>query len=305
MQVKVFGSEPNALLYSVAHQLSRTSPSEDTIRLFRCLIADEVESQPPSFLAACGVPCPTSEDVSQFAFRLRIGRHDGGLVTLVVLPATLGITIFLHSLHQGSRRYDPSIGASSLSIHLLEAVNSSGSVYGSIVQMNHAPSRPLAPRRNQPDPMMVALKVAKKELMDSQMTEHPPIIVDPKQGLRFASLNVNGCRTLKKREAVDSLLFSQRVHIAVLQEVNLDCQSVYTTNFLWQMSGSTSNRKRGLAVLIRHGLDAVVQKSIFSGANIQHAEIKYQVTTICSSFFPVNTLFLRFYSWTHLSTSWT
>ena len=294
IQVKVFGNGHTALLHSIAHQLTHTVPSDHTIHLLRCLVDDEVGNQPPFHSAydvtgslPWDVPCPTSHQIRS--------HEESGVVTLVVLSAALNITIFQHSLRHGSLRYDPSSAASRLTIHIFEDSHSSGFVYGSILSMSCTPSRSIVSRRYQPDPMMIASKIARKEHTDSQLTEYPMVSIDPQQGLRFASLNVRGCRTLDKREAIDSLLISHRAHVAALQEVNLECQFVSTANFLWHMGGPTNNKKRGLAILIRHGLNATLQKSTFSGTNIQHAEILYQVIVhLYYYFFLVFNLFFFF-----------
>lgn len=276
-RVKFFGSAPNALLNAILHQLTKAIASEETLFLVRCLVADEIEDQPSVFLAACGSSLHSSEDVSQFAFRLRLGSHNGGVASLIVLSNVLMLSILVHNVHNGIQRYDPFDGLATMSINVLEDPTQSNNVYGSIFPSECVNRRIVAPRRNLPDPMMVAQKVSRLELADSQMTEPSLISIDPKHGLRFASLNVNGCRNLDKRNAIDSLLMLYRVQLAVLQEVNLDCQSAITNNFHWHMSGRANNRRRGLAILIRRDLNAVHQKSIYAGSNIQHANILYQV----------------------------
>lgn len=276
LRIKLFGADPNALFHSVLHQLTGELPSAEMLYLIQCLVADEIETQPRAFLSASGIPCETTEDVSQFAFRLRIGHHNGGLASLLLLSAMLHLTIFVHHPIRGIVRYDPSAGQSTMSIQIFENPETFGTTYGSIVAMEPLHPRPSV-RRVLPDPMEVAQKVARRELTDSQMTDYPSRSVDPKRGLRFASLNVNGCRPPDKREAIDSLLHSQQVQLAVLQEVNLDCQYVTTSHYHWHMSGSTKNKRRGLAILVHRELNGVVQKNNAAGSHIQHAEIFYQV----------------------------
>lgn len=289
-RVKHFGHGPDALFLSILHQLTGTIASRETVSIFRCLVADEIESRPIEFLAACGVSSDTS--ASQFAQGLRSGHHAGGLTAILVLSAAFNMTVFTHESTQNTLRYDPSESVPDMSIHILKHSSSSATAYGSIVLTSRINRPLLAPRRVLPDPMVVAQKVARKEVTDSQMTEHSSVSIDPKRGLRFASLNVNGCRSMEKREAIDFLLLSQRVHIAVLQEVNLDCEYASTPNFEWHMGGRTNSKRRGLAILIYRGLNAVIQRSAYSGSNIQHAEVFYQVRTTISSYNSPLRLFL-------------
>lgn len=128
-----------------------------------------------------------------------------------------------------------------------------------------------------PDPLFLARKIARKEMTESQETVHTPLSIDPKYGIRFASLNVNGCRNQSKRISVDTFLLSHGVHIAVLQEVNLDCLKAETPNFCWYMGAPSNNQKRGLAVLIRHGLPLKVKESHNYGSNVQRLDVVYQV----------------------------
>lgn len=138
------------------------------------------------------------------------------------------------------------------------------------------------------DPYDLARKVARKECTDSQVTAALDVPIDRNRGLRFASLNVNGCRSLVKRESVDSYLFSQGVHVAVLQEVNLHCEKVGTANFQWLLGAATTNRKRGLAILLRHGIGIRVMDHKYRGPNIQYIKAAYEVCSCGIHFYNIH-----------------
>lgn len=79
---------------------------------------------------------------------------------------------------------------------------------------------------------------------------------------------------------MDSYLFSQGVHIAALQEVNLECAEARTTNFQWLLGANTGNKKRGLAILIRHGTGIRVDDYKLRNPNIQYIKITYEVNKV-------------------------
>lgn len=127
------------------------------------------------------------------------------------------------------------------------------------------------------DPLLLATKVARQEFTASQETVQPVITISAKAGIRFASLNVNGCRTIGKREAIDSYLLQRGVHLAVLQEANLDSAEILTAHYRWYLGGAERSRKRGLAILVRHGVDLTIRRKGHSSSNIQYMDVSYQV----------------------------
>lgn len=280
-----FTDHQESLFISVYHQLTNTHPTSDTISLFRGLVADDLEARSVTFLRSFGILIETPTELSEFIFRLRIGRVDGGLASLVVLSSLLRVVIYLHSHDREPCRIKPSGTQGILSIHVLEQDQGEFVSYASITSLLDQTLRSARVTSESAvvpaDVMDIAVAVAREE-QASQETVHPSIELNPRHGLRFASLNVNGCRVGRKRMSIDQCLLSHRVHLAVLQEVNLDCERLITSNYQWLMGPRAMNRKRGLAILYRHGLDVQVQKSFERGPYIQCLELSYQVVTTFS-----------------------
>lgn len=53
--------------------------------------------------------------------------------------------------------------------------------------------------------------------------------------LTIVSWNVRGCCRIEKRNAIDAALAQRDVHIALLQEVNTDCETINSENYKWQV----------------------------------------------------------------------
>lgn len=272
VRVRWFGDNPDGSLLCIIHQLARSEPSEEILYKFRCLIADEVDDYPTSLDS-----CVSPESNCNLSFPLRAERRGENRAAFVVLSRMLNINIFVHDIQEeDSMRYSPTVSHATINVHIVADFSQAVPNYGSIFCAPDIFRTARTPASS--DHMTVAQRAARKEATDSQLTEPSVINVDPKQGLRFASLNVNGCRREDKRESIDGLLLCHGVHIAALQEVNLDCMYVATSNFRWYVGeSSNTNRKRGLAILIRHGLNAEIRNSLCSKPSIQHAEILYQV----------------------------
>lgn len=188
----------------------------------------------------------------------------------------------LHSITSGARLPDSSLKRSSSSYdkpapNVQFDVHSSTPSYDSVPRLHDSNTVSRISTFDYPDPLFLARKIARKETTESQETIPTPLSIDPKYGLRFASLNVNGCRVESKRILVDMFLLSYGVHVAVLQEVNLDCQRVDTPNFRWYLGAPSNSRKRGLAILIRPGLPLKVKESRNYGSNVQRVDVVYQV----------------------------
>lgn len=269
-------NEPNSALCSVLHQINGSLPSEETLNIIRYLIAGEIERH-PNFLQSCGRPYESPEEVARFLFHLRIGREEGGMATLVALSSVLKLRIYVHCPIRDVIRYDPSSCNPLLSVHVLEDLTNASRAYGSILALHQVPDPSSIRCRHLPDPLAVARKLARKEISDSQLTQHLPVLIDAKHGVRFASWNVNGCRTASKQEAIDAALLVQKVVIAVLQEVNLDCQQMCTANYRWVMGHPLVNRKRGLAVLMLLEADIEIIKHTVHGPFLQCLEVSYKV----------------------------
>lgn len=273
-----FDESVPSLFTSIHHQLTGSLPTSEELNIYRCLVARDIERRPVSFLTACGFTINTEEDKFSFAFRLRIGRIDGGLASLVSLTSLMQITIYLHSTVLESRRFDPSDHVGRVTIHVMEEVQDAHVTYSSVTPQRLARRTSCSKRQNcLMEPLDIAGNVIRKELTDTQETFHPIIEVQHKDGLRLASLNVNGCRAEQKRHTVDGCLISHHVHLALLQEVNIDCLQAVTSNYRWLMGSKASTRKRGLAILFQHGLDVRIKQDYKCGPNIQCLELTYQV----------------------------
>lgn len=271
------GDESSSIFTALHHQLTRTIPTDEELNLYRGLIASEIEKQSDDFLVSFGMASGSGFDMESFLFRLRIGRHDGGFITLSLMSSLFRFEIYIHSAVKNTVRLEPMGIGRSTKIHLLEEEQGDRKTFSSIVSLKHLRSSIRSPKRSSmQDAMTVATIAARNEQTSSQVTIATDIVIS-RQGLRLASLNVNGCRTKKKREDIDEFLMAQRVHVAVLQEVNLDCQQLITTNYRWYMGATSGTRKRGLATLIRQGLNAELQASRGYGPNIQYSKLVYQV----------------------------
>lgn len=161
---------------------------------------------------------------------------------------------------------------------MLEKSGNPSNQYASFVKLTNSPTE-ICPRPFDEDPLLIADKVSRLETCTTQDTR-ATLHLDSRTGLRFASLNVNGCRTVEKRDAIDSYLMSQRVHVAALQEVNLQSMVAMTTNYRWYLGQKAGSRKRGLALLINLNVGITVQFSRAYGSYIQHSEVVYQVYII-------------------------
>lgn len=273
------GDVNQSIFTALHHQLTHRMPTEAELIIYRGLIASELERQSDSFLVSFGIPERSDADFDAFLFNLRIGRNDGGFVTLSIMSSLFKLKIYIHSVSRVTDRVLPADGRGSVVLNIFEAESDNHNSYASIVSIEHlSSSASLLPhRRNLPDPLVIASKVARSEQTASQETVVTEVLINPTHGLRLASLNVNGCRTLGKRDEIDQYLLSQHVHVAALQEVNLDCLNCVTANYIWYMGATTGNRKRGLAVLLRRGLDVHLQSSDNRGAYIQYLKLSYKV----------------------------
>lgn len=270
------GDVNQSVFTALHHQLTRKIPTEEELNIYRGLVVSELGSQSGSFLANFGIP--SGSDFGDYLFDLRIGRHDGGPATLCLISSLFKVKIYVHSASRVSERLEPAEADRGVVLHIFERRANNNSVYASIVYLEHLhPHAPIqSRRRSMPDSMAIANKVAREQL-SSQETIDDVVLVLPSHGLRVASLNVNGCRTRKKRDAIDEYLLSRCVHVAALQEVNLDCLHCLTSNYKWYMGAPSGSRKRGLAILVRRGLDVQLFANKDYGANVQHMKIVYQV----------------------------
>lgn len=264
----------DSLVASVGHQLTGSPITTDNIVLLKCLVADELQSQSPSTLSLLEIPA-TTEGLSNYIFHLKLGRLDGGRSFLVLLSSLLNITIYVHSTRSGSYRIASSTGDPTVAVHLLERNSEPSVSYASVLRMNRGRTK----RSSLPsvDPLEVADKVARMEVHATPEVSDKCVLLDSQIGMRFASLNVNGCRTVEKRDSIDFYLLSQNVHLAALQEVNLQGADVKTSHYRWYLGQKSSSKKRGLALLVRSGFDVKIQFRKNHGSNIQFAEVTYEV----------------------------
>lgn len=270
------GDANQSVFTALHHQLTRRIPTEEELNIYRGLIASELENQTSLFLSSLGIS--SEQDFETFLLRLRIGRHDGGLATLSLMSSLFGFKIYVHSASNVTNLIEPIGIKQSVALHIFEEEANDRSVYASIVHLEHLRSSEHSQMRRRllPDPMAVATKVARDQSA-SQATIEAEALVLPARGMRVASLNVNGCRAKRKRDDIDAYLVSRLVHVAALQEVNLDCLQCMTSNYQWHMGETSGSRKRGLAILVRRGLDVQLLASKDKGANVQYLKVAYQV----------------------------
>lgn len=273
------GNVDQSIFTAIHHQLTRKIPTEDELNIYRGLVASELENQSDTFLRSFGIPPRCESDFDTYLFRLRIGRHDGGFVSLSLMSSLFKVKVYIHSTSKITNRLEPIACGGRVVLHILDQELDTHSIYSSVVSLEHlhstVPSRPC--RRFMPDAMAIAAKIARKEESSSQDTVHSDVPAITAHGIRLASLNVNGCRAKAKRDAIDAYLLSKSVHIAALQEANLDCVYCLTANYKWYMGATSGNRKRGLAILIRIGLDVQQPTTKNFGFGIQYLKLTYKV----------------------------
>lgn len=93
--------------------------------------------------------------------------------------------------------------------------------------------------------------------------------------INFASWNVRGCCRDDKRNAIDTALMENDITVALLQEVNIDCVSLTSTNFKWLVHKTPNNKQRGLAVLVRKGVGIIVKELERVDHNIVRLKIAF------------------------------
>lgn len=272
--------DTHSLVAAIGHQLTGNRLSNESSSILRSLVADEVEAeaQPPSVLSTFGLS-DSEQEIADFIYQLRIGRRDGGYGFLILFSSLMDLTIYLHRPTQETLRLSPSNSLGTINIHLLEKSGNPGIQYASVVKLTNTPTRIRRRLDEEEDPLLIADKVSRLETCATP-EDRTTLHLDSRTGLRFASLNVNGCRTIEKRNAIDSYLISQKVHVATLQEVNLQSMAAMTNNYRWYLGQKAGSRKRGLALLINLSADITVQFSKAYGYYIQHNEVVYQVSII-------------------------
>ncbi|XP_058450789.1 uncharacterized protein LOC131430108 [Malaya genurostris] len=190
--------DPQTLFSVIGHQLTGMVLSDMSLFTLHCSVADEVERQPLSFLESCGVLCATENSLSTYAFHLRIGRHDGGVATLVCLASLLGVTIYVYNTRSGLKRLDPVNRRSIATIHILEDFEHEYSSYASVLDVHPCTDNNIiSPSPFPRDNLSLALSIERRELSEPNMCISSEVKIDSRHGLQFASLNVNGCRQEK------------------------------------------------------------------------------------------------------------
>lgn len=256
--------ETSSLWYSVGYQISGKVVDENTVHLLRCLVADECQS-------LSGIP---EENLENFLFHLKLGRLDGGKNSLILLASLLNIKIRLHSADHVSESLAPVQGGIYVTIDLMERYNQSQPQYGSVLNINR---RLITSTTEQLEQIEIAHNIVQKEIFAKPEIHVTPAVLVDNIGLRFATLHVNGCRSVEEQDAIDSLLLSKNVHLAALQEVNLKGIEVLTSNYKWYLGPHSRSKRRGLALLVRVDVDVMIKLQKYLGPNILMAEIFYRV----------------------------
>lgn len=270
----------DCLIAAVGHQLTGVEITEGTVALWRCLVADEIQAMPSSVVTSLGIPA-SGDDFDTYLYYLKTGHHPVGRSFLILFSALMNITICLHSTIKQTVRLAPAHSESTVTINLMEIHDQGQLRYASLLKVRQYRMR--ASSDVHEDPLIVAEKYARVEIDATPEVWVPPAPIDQISGLRFASLNVRGCRDIEKRNAIDSFLLSKKVHVAVLQEVNLQGSEAMTPHYRWYVSEKSANRNRGLALLVRIGASITVNRRRSQGPNIELADISYQVMSVKQS----------------------
>lgn len=267
----------NALISAIGHHFTGTVFDEDHASRLRTLIVDEIETLPFDDLAKLGIPCYSTRAITELTSHLRDGRITWGDSILILLSSVLGITIFVHSPTSQTYRLDPAYRNGAVAIHLLIDEHNRSTQYASVISLRSAPSRPTNKPPTYMDPLPAAEDVARADLSQIMIDFSQRTAVRECVGLRVASLNINGCRTSAKRDAVDLYLAGYMVDVALLQEVNMDSAGIITTNYKWYTGDRINNKKRGLAVLCRKSVKLAIEDKKNIGPNLQYVKLRYQV----------------------------
>lgn len=274
MEVLVVNPGRQSLESAILHQLTREEAGVDICSNLRCLIAEEIERQDSTTLTSLGIPSDR-DALENYTFHVRTGLNNGGDATLILLSSILRVTIYLHKFNEPSVRLDPADRRGTLTIHLYR--NAEGD-YSSVLRLMTSPESVQVPQsQSRKESIYLADKVWRKEQEGSQPDVASNLPIGP-QGLRLSSLNVNGCRTIQKRNEIDALLHQHQVHVAVLQEANLPCDKVLTEHYEWNIGGRAKNRRRGLAILLNRSyqLEIWLRKNIH--CDLQYVQLIYKVS---------------------------
>ncbi|KAL1396559.1 hypothetical protein pipiens_010447, partial [Culex pipiens pipiens] len=263
---------------AVLHQLTRTEVGEDTCSNLRCLIADEIVHLEPAVLTSLGIPSD-NESLQTFIFRLKTGHQNGGVASLVLLSSLLGVTIYLYRYNQDTLRMNPADQTGSVAVHIYEHIADGSSTFSSVLRIvPDQPRQPQVPETTSDgkNPIIIADKISRTEFAGTPQSVHSSMSIPSHQGLRLGSLNVNGCRVSAKRDEIDALLVSHKVHVAVLQEVNLPCGEALSDHYHWHMGEPARNKRRGLAILVHRDYPIAIWHKKNQDSNIQYAQLVYQ-----------------------------
>lgn len=279
LEVCTLKDDQASLMSAVLHQLTRTEVGEDTCSNLRCLIADEIVHLEPAVLTSLGIPID-NESLQTFIFRLKTGLQNGGVASLVLLSSLLGVTIYLYRYNQDTLRMNPADQAGSAAVHIYEHIADDSSTFSSVLRI--VPDQPRLPQvpettSDGKNPIIIADNISRTEFAGTPQSVHSSMTIPSHQGLRLGSLNVNGCRVSAKRDEIDALLVSHKVHVAVLQEVNLPCGEALSDHYHWHMGEPARNKRRGLAILVHRDYPIAIWHKKNQGSNIQYAQLVYQV----------------------------
>lgn len=265
--IPICGPAGPSLLQSIIIQLTGAIPTETELNVFRWLVAEDADTRGPPFLAECGVG---TTERKNFTFRIRLGSIEGDAVTFVSLAALLRLRIYVRYPNGDSLRYDPAEEGH------LAAISVTGNTAASTTVLPKTDPTHTCPP---PDPYDLARAVVRGGFSATQSTIAEEIQIDRSRGLRFATLNLNGCRLSAKRDSLDSYLSSRRIHIAAVQEVNLECERTATKNYDWHLGKTATNRRRGLAVLVRKGTSITLSAISTRSPYVQMHKVGFTVRT--------------------------
>lgn len=123
-------------------------------------------------------------------------------------------------------------------------------------------------------------------------TNTPPITEteteESEEHINVASWNVRGCCRAEKRDKIDAILVEKNIHVALLQEVNTDCESAITDNYKWHIHKNPGNKQRGLAALVRKASGIIINNVERVSDNIMKLTVVFGRSNVRKHFSIIN-----------------
>lgn len=121
------------------------------------------------------------------------------------------------------------------------------------------------------------IKVYKEKNPEETVTIKLPLFWEKLVHPLICSWNIRGCCQKEKRDLINNELLRRNIHFACLQEVNVEATLIQSKDYTWHVSKHKNNRSRGLALLIRKGLNVGISTINDQLENIQIAEVNLSI----------------------------